>query len=331
MAAYSAKNNIPESMSHVCVQSTKSRLKARDLSRPVVSTLDPKDHYKRPDPVQGPGIKGRIMEDNAATEKQELENEVKRLKEKLSSAEKSIKRLMKRDKDMTERLSVEVQRHVRESGKFENLSQGGGLRLTHLIERYELLYSQGRIDALDELDDNTELNKMKRNEDIKHKIMAGIMIASYRTSREYSNLIRQSVFKLLGISNNSNRQQNGTAQSQMEHSINDYLQSTTDKYNIEQIVKEVEQQLKDILPEFPDLLSQPHMASYVCECARLAWAIVNQVLPLEIEYTSERISHVMHNRFHTSDSKIQWIKLYVWPTLMNSKDKNILSKGVVIT
>ncbi len=75
------------------------------------------------------------------------------------------------------RLSIEVQRHVKQSGKFENLSQGG-LRLTHLIERYEMLYSQGRLDALDELEELPQLNKMKKKEDIKHKIMAGIMVVS---------------------------------------------------------------------------------------------------------------------------------------------------------
>ncbi len=93
----------------------------------------------------------------------------------------------------------------------------------------------------------------------------------------------------------------------------------------------MEEQVREILPEFPEITSRPHMASFICECVRLAWAIVNQIPQLEIEYTSERISSVMHNRFHTSDPKNQWIKLYVWPTLVNSKDKNILSKGVVVT
>ena len=87
-----------------------------------------------------------------------------------------------------------------------------------------------------------------------------------------------------------------------------------------------------MLPEFDgSFTSKPHMASYICECVRLSWAIVNQVSPLEIEYTSERYSNVMHRRFHTSDEKSHWIKQYVWPTLVNAKDKNIISKGVIIT
>ena len=98
------------------------------------------------------------------------------------------------------------------------------------------------------------------------------------------------------------------------------------------LFQDVEDQLKEILPELPDFLtSKPYMATYVCECVRLSWAIVNQVPPVEIEYTSERFSDVMHSRFHTSDSKSQWIKMYAWPTLVDSKDKNILSRGIVIT
>ncbi len=83
-------------------QSTKSRLKTRNLNRPVISTRDPKEiFFKRPEPVQGAGMKGLKMEDES--KEQEREAEVKRLKEKMTAAESTIKKLMKRDKEMTER------------------------------------------------------------------------------------------------------------------------------------------------------------------------------------------------------------------------------------
>ena len=75
------------------------------------------------------------------------------------------------------RLSDELQRHVKQSGKFENLGHSG-LRLNHLIERFEMLYSQGRMDALDELDEIQQLRKMKKREEIKSRIMVGVMIVS---------------------------------------------------------------------------------------------------------------------------------------------------------
>ena len=66
---------------------------------------------------------------------------------------------------------------MKQSGKFEDLSQSG-LRLNHLIERYEILYSQGRLDALDELDGIPQLRKMKKREEIKIRVMIGVMIVS---------------------------------------------------------------------------------------------------------------------------------------------------------
>ncbi len=61
--------------------------------------------------------------------------------------------------------------------------------------------------------------------------------ASHRICREYADLIRQSIFKLLGISQSSTRSTDDMVQSQMEQNINDYLRSNADKYNIEQMVK----------------------------------------------------------------------------------------------
>lgn len=49
------------------------------------------------------------------------------------------------------RLSEQAQRQLEASSKFEDVSLG--LRPTQLIQRYEEVYSQHRVDALDGLDD----------------------------------------------------------------------------------------------------------------------------------------------------------------------------------
>ena len=61
--------------------------------------------------------------------------------------------------------------------------------------------------------------------------------ASYRICNDYTNLIRESVMKLLGIQPRLSTTIEDPADSEVESSINSYLQSTTEKYNIEQIVK----------------------------------------------------------------------------------------------
>ncbi|XP_065071564.1 uncharacterized protein LOC135696192 [Rhopilema esculentum] len=329
--ATSSKENKDGITSNVQGQSSKPQTEVRNPSRPVVSTIDPRHNFKRFDAAASFGDRANANMDSENEEIRRLENEVKRLRGNLASSDATIKKLMKRDKEMASRLSEEVQRHVKQSGKFENLSHGG-VRLSQLIEKYETLYSQGRLDALDELDEVPLLRKMKKREDIKNKIMAGIMIASFRICQDYAGLIRASVHSLLGVQKNHTEFAVGNPDADIKHHIEEYLQSTTERYNIEQMVKDVEDQLKEILPELPDFLSsKPYMATYVCECVRLSWAIVNQVPPVEIEYTSERFSDVMHSRFHTSDSKCQWIKMYAWPTLVDSKNKNIMSRGIVIT
>ena len=61
--------------------------------------------------------------------------------------------------------------------------------------------------------------------------------ASYRICREYAELIRQSVYKLLGTPQRGSRLKDDEDKSEIEFNINSYLQSNADKYNIEQMVK----------------------------------------------------------------------------------------------
>lgn len=59
------------------------------------------------------------------------------------------------------RLSEQAQRHLQDSEKFEDILLGAS-RPTMVIQRYEELFSQGRMDALDAIDqiqDHTHRNK----------------------------------------------------------------------------------------------------------------------------------------------------------------------------
>ena len=75
------------------------------------------------------------------------------------------------------RVTSDVQQHVAQSGKFENLSQGM-MRPTQIIERYGLLYTQGRLDAMDDLDSLSGLAKYGKHQEMKQKILYGIMVVS---------------------------------------------------------------------------------------------------------------------------------------------------------
>lgn len=62
-------------------------------------------------------------------------------------------------------------------GRFENISQNG-IRPSHIIERYGNLYSQGRLNAMDDLDQLPGLSKYGKHTEMKQKILYGIMVVS---------------------------------------------------------------------------------------------------------------------------------------------------------
>ena len=95
--------------------------------------------------------------------------------------------------------------------------------------------------------------------------------------------------------------------------------------------QELQDQLLQLLPEFPNLCKLPGIASYTNECCRLSWSMVNQIPPMGLEHSATKFTSSMHTRFHSSSDKHNKVKMYVWPTLMDSSDRTVLNKGVVWT
>lgn len=96
-------------------------------------------------------------------------------------------------------------------------------------------------------------------------------------------------------------------------------------------LQDVQDQLIQLLPEFPSLSRLPGIAKYTAECCRVAWSMVNQIPPMEMEHSQDKFCANMHTRFHASSDKNSKIKMYVWPALVESGTKNVLFKGVVWT
>jgi Mitochondria-eating protein len=79
----------------------------------------------------------------------------------------------------TFRLSEQAQRQIEKgSTKFEDLNLGD-MRPTQLIRRYGNLYSEGRLDALDSLDDIPEMSNF---DDLKGKLLLTILVVSILNS-----------------------------------------------------------------------------------------------------------------------------------------------------
>lgn len=73
------------------------------------------------------------------------------------------------------RLQDQAQRQLKKGGKFEDLSTGE-CRPSVLVERYDNLYTQTRLDAMDELDEVESLEKLDENSDIKNKILFSVIV-----------------------------------------------------------------------------------------------------------------------------------------------------------
>lgn len=96
-------------------------------------------------------------------------------------------------------------------------------------------------------------------------------------------------------------------------------------------IQDVQDQLIQLLPEFPSLSRLPGISAYSADCCRVAWAMVNSIPPMELEHSLEKYTDATHTRFHASVEKNNKIKMYVWPTLIDTGSKAILFKGVVWT
>lgn len=70
------------------------------------------------------------------------------------------------------------------------------------------------------------------------------------------------------------------------------------------------------------------VASFV-EC--FSWGLVNQSPAYSIEFQTMKYDKQIHERFHTSDNDSDRILEYVWPCLIDGRDRTCVAKGVVLT
>ena len=61
------------------------------------------------------------------------------------------------------------------------------------------------------------------------------------------------------------------------------------------------------------------------------WGLVNQTPPYYIEFQPTKYDKQIHERFHTSDNESETIIEYVWPCLIDGRDRACVAKGVVLT
>ncbi|CAF1471021.1 unnamed protein product [Rotaria sordida] len=252
-------------------------------------------------------------------EKERLKNDLIQLKNELQKSKETIVRLQKSEEQMRERLAEQAQRQLEKGGKFEDLNQIS--RPTELIRSYSSLYSQARIDALDALDN---IREMSEADDLKSKLLFSVVVLAFRHAQTQAKDIRNKIKQILQLSNDK-------SSIVLEETIEKYLRTTIQKYDVGKITSEVENQLWTTLYDYPKLKSCNELLKYIYSACRTAWGLVNQSPPYYIEFQTIKYDKQIHERFHTSDNESDAIIEYVWPCLIDGRDRSCVAKGVVIT
>ena len=75
------------------------------------------------------------------------------------------------------RLADQARRQLKRSSKFEDLSDGE-YRPSQLVERFENLYSQVRLDTMDGLDEMDLFSELEDSDTIKAKLLFSVVVVS---------------------------------------------------------------------------------------------------------------------------------------------------------
>nr|XP_039272438.1 uncharacterized protein LOC120346698 [Styela clava] len=265
------------------------------------------------------------------TSNKSTEQECERLQRELKRAQQAIDHLRKREKDLVRRLSQQAETFLSKSPNFETIT-AGVTRPAELIRRYRNLYSEGRVQAFDAIDeilrqDESDSSNARVN-DVKSKLLFSVIVLSFRSVADTLDNIRMNMRQTLCMSNASKK---SNITNETERMIFSYLKNTADTYDVSHNFKEVFNRVCDALYECPELRSSVGLQSYVSECVHLSWLLSVQTPPFTIEYDAAYFDDSRHERFHTSDNASNEITSFLWPSLLVKESGKCYSKGIVIT
>lgn len=147
---------------------------------------------------------------------------------------------------------------------------------------------------------------------------------AFRHAQNHAKEIRQRIRQILQLSNDK-------TSTILEETIEKYLRSSIQKYDVTKIAFEVENQLWTTLYDYPGLKSCQELLKYINASCRTAWGLVNQTPGYLIEFQTMKYDKQLHERFHTSNNQSETIIEYIWPCLIDGADRTCVAKGVVIT
>eukprot|EP00058_Branchiostoma_floridae_P015649 XP_002601137.1 hypothetical protein BRAFLDRAFT_75584 [Branchiostoma floridae] len=254
-------------------------------------------------------------------------NELIALKEQYAKAKATITQLQKRERNLLDKLTTQARRQIQRGCKFEDISLTA--RPTQLVRRYETLYTQSRVDALDSMDAILRRDGFYVQDNLKNKIAFTVMLLSYRCAEERLSELRSSVFRLLPVPEGAASPGQKASAAELDSCINNYLCTAADSWDTGACYQDVVGKLCECLQEFSALQESSSVTSYIRECVQLSWALCVQTPPLTLHYSDTVFNPALHERFHSSDPGSDKIRDFLWPALM--EEQTCLHKGVIMT
>ncbi|CAH1259212.1 Hypp2196 [Branchiostoma lanceolatum] len=254
-------------------------------------------------------------------------NELTALREQYAKAKATILHLQQRERNLLDKLTTQAKRQIQRGCKFEDISLTA--HPTQLVRRYETLYTQSRVDALDSMDAILRRDGFYVQDNLKNKIAFTVMLLSYRCAEERLSELRSTVFRLLPVPEGAASPQQKASAAELNGCINNYLCTAADSWDTAACYQDVVGKLCECLKEFSALQESNSVTSYIRECVQLSWALCVQTPPLTLHYSDNVFNPGLHERFHSSDPGSDKIRDFLWPALM--EEKTCLHKGVIMT
>jgi hypothetical protein len=156
----------------------------------------------------------------------QLHQELEMKRAEVTQLQDVVQHLRLRERELMDRLSEQAQKQLEVSGKFEDISLGSS-RPSQIVSRFEELYTQGRMDALDFME-NHDIETQYSN-----KFLLDTLQAAYRTVQQELDLIHRGWKSSIGVSSC----QDIAYLQHIHSSISLFLKKTSHRRDLSHLVK----------------------------------------------------------------------------------------------
>ncbi|PIK58203.1 hypothetical protein BSL78_04854 [Apostichopus japonicus] len=205
------------------------------------------------------------------------------------------------------------------------------------LMKFDKLYTTQRHQVWSSLSDSSEsLRELEDKEELKDKLLFSVVVLSFRAAKETLAKIRHSVGTMLNLSgmvnsNGMNDLNKSTSADKTEKELYVFLQNLGDKFDMMPMVQEVRMKLNNALRNYSAWSSSPSLDDYIRRCVLLAWKLTILQPPLEAHYDMSSFNPHFHRRSPGSNPNSTDIKVYLWPSLIESDSTRCVYRGIVST